>query len=869
MAWFRHSAWILAMFLAVGLQAQAQTPSTSGKLEGRVYKGEEPVPAAVVIIAETRASTLTEEDGRFAFDDVPPGRYTVIFTLGSNSKTVPGVGVSAGSTTQLPVEVDWELGIVAKVTVTAAAEAAKTVDSPAAVTSVPEEEIRQVASTGQVPKALEFTPGAEVTQSGLFDFNFNTRGFNSSLNRRVSTYIDGRDVGVVLLGAQEWSAISGALDDVASLEFIRGPSAALYGANASSGVINIVTKAPRENLGSFVRVSGGELDTTAIDFRHSDKLAENWFAKFTGGIKASGDFTVSRNPDVDPTPEYSEYCDLIGETDCLPAEKTLFRSQDNDIVFGSVRVDRYLPNSLLTFEAGYSDVKGPVFQTGIGRIQTLSSERPFFRVAWADPTWNLQGFWSGRKGDQANLTQDLRVNFELITDTERYGVEGQGKWFFFDEKVRWVLGGAHTEERVDTTNPATGRQTVVNEAITADRQAVFTQLDWQATDRFKFVVAGRVDANTLHQTRFSPKAAVVYKLDDTNSIRLTYNEAFQVANYSEFFLNTRISAFPIGGFVSQICSSPALPQPVDCGIDDQFIDIVAVGNDDLALEKTQAWEIGYSGVVARRFFFSLDYYRADNQDFITDLIPQVGLIPGTLEGCVDSAGNPESDPFACPVNPDFLPWVGPDEAETTILVPGTDLTVAQALRNAVDNSVGGSTLGFRLGQNLDGSTAVIARTYTNVGEVETQGVDFGVQFFVSEKWKLQASYSWFDFEVTDFGFGDIDPQFFDEDETRDEIAQILLPNTPEHKASMALNYRGDRWNGSLGGRWVDDFRWSAGVCQGPVESYTTVDAAANYRFNDIISAGVNVTNAFDQQQNQTFCGDVLRRRALANVTFRF
>ena len=135
--------------------------------------------------------------------------------------------------------------------------ATKVVDAPAAVTSIHEEEIQQQASQGQVPKILEFTPGAEVTQSGLYDFNFNTRGFNSSLNRRVSTYIDGRDVGVVLLGAQEWAAISGGLDDISSLEFVRGPSAALYGANASSGVVNITTKPPKDKPEGLARFTGG------------------------------------------------------------------------------------------------------------------------------------------------------------------------------------------------------------------------------------------------------------------------------------------------------------------------------------------------------------------------------------------------------------------------------------------------------------------------------------------------------------------------------------------------------------------------------------------------------------------------------------
>jgi hypothetical protein len=121
---------------------------------------------------------------------------------------------------------------------------------------------------GQVPKILEFTPGAEVTQSGLYDFNFNTRGFNSSLNRRVSTYIDGRDVGVVLLGAQEWAAISGGLDDIASWSSCAGPAPPST-APTPAAVGEHHDQAAQDESGGMARFTGGELDTARLDVRHT------------------------------------------------------------------------------------------------------------------------------------------------------------------------------------------------------------------------------------------------------------------------------------------------------------------------------------------------------------------------------------------------------------------------------------------------------------------------------------------------------------------------------------------------------------------------------------------------------------------------
>lgn len=879
----RIAAFVLVL-LAGALAHAQQGVAVEGKVVAKSTAAG--IPGVVVFINELQLTGETDGQGRFRIPNVPPGTYNVVLTLGGDTSVqtllVPPEGVK-----DLLFEVEWTYE---EVRVVAEELATKVVDAPAAVTAIHEEEIAQQASAGQVPKILEFTPGAEVTQSGLYDFNFNTRGFNSSLNRRVSTYIDGRDVGVVLLGAQEWAAIAGGLDDIAQLEFVRGPSAALYGANASSGVVNITTKPPKTSPGGMARFTAGELDTISLDVRHTAELGKGWWGKLLAGFKDSGDFTVSRNSDVVRNPEYADYapdavslspidppvpvgfCFLAGEPDCLPAERTLIREQDNAIRFGALRLDKYFDNgSLFTIETGASVIKGPVFQTGIGRVQNVRSQRPFYRLNWSNDRWNVLGHYTSRDGDQVNLMKDLKFDYDLITQEQRYGVEGQGKWTFGGTRGRLVAGGSYTREHVDSINSDTGKQTVLYQPISSHREALFSQLDWNLNERIKLVGAGRIDWSTLHDTQFSPKAAVVYNLNQSSSLRLTYNRAFQVANYSEFFLHTPIASFPIGGFVRTICHAPLPwmpPEGVDCGIEGDYIPILAVGNDDLNLEKTEAWELGYSGVLAQRVYVTVDYYRAKNKDFITDLVPQVGTVLGNTEGCVDVEGNPSTDPRECPINNDYGAWVGPEEAETTYLIPPNllpglpeGLTVAQALRNAVDNSVGGNTLGFRLGQDLNGAPVVVGRTYTNVGQVDTQGIDVGIQYFITPSLSLQASYSWFDFTIVDPDLNTGDP------EEAAQIEDILLPNTPEHKGSLSISVNRKRWTVSLAGRWVQHFRWSAGVFQGDVPDYSTYDLAGSFRINKWMGVGVNVANLRDTPNRQTFGGDVLRRRALANLTF--
>ena len=50
------------------------------------------------------------------------------------------------------------------------------------------------------------------------------RGFNSSLNRRVLTLLDGRDLAIAFLGSQEWNTLPVSLDDLRSMEWCAAPA---------------------------------------------------------------------------------------------------------------------------------------------------------------------------------------------------------------------------------------------------------------------------------------------------------------------------------------------------------------------------------------------------------------------------------------------------------------------------------------------------------------------------------------------------------------------------------------------------------------------------------------------------------------------
>ena len=141
--------------------------------------------------------------------------------------------------------------------------------APAVASVITAEDIQRMGAT-DLTEVLETVPGVHVSYNNqgygpLFVF----RGLYSQFNPETLVLLNGMPLTTMFTGNRGNTWPGYPLDNVARIEVIRGPGSALYGADAYSGVINIITKSAAEVDGTHVGLRLGTQLTRAGSVQHS------------------------------------------------------------------------------------------------------------------------------------------------------------------------------------------------------------------------------------------------------------------------------------------------------------------------------------------------------------------------------------------------------------------------------------------------------------------------------------------------------------------------------------------------------------------------------------------------------------------------
>lgn len=149
-------------------------------------------------------------------------------------------------------------------------------DSAAAVYVITDEDLQRSGVTS-IPEALRMVPGVQVARLNGNTWSISTRGFNYIFANKLLVLIDGRTVYSPLFSGVNWDVQDTMLEDIARIEVIRGPGAALWGANAVNGVINIITKHAADTQGGLLSAGTGTEEKAFGAYRYGGQFSDDGF----------------------------------------------------------------------------------------------------------------------------------------------------------------------------------------------------------------------------------------------------------------------------------------------------------------------------------------------------------------------------------------------------------------------------------------------------------------------------------------------------------------------------------------------------------------------------------------------------------------
>jgi iron complex outermembrane receptor protein len=156
--------------------------------------------------------------------------------------------------------------------VTASRRVESPLDAPNSTSIITRQDIRLSGIT-RIPELLRRVAGIDVMQITGGDANVSMRGLNSRFSNKLLVLVNGRSVKNDILGSTFWESLSIDVDQIERIEVVRGPGSSLYGADAFSGVVNIITRAPGDGEPG-VRAGYGDHNQAYLSAWATDRFGE-------------------------------------------------------------------------------------------------------------------------------------------------------------------------------------------------------------------------------------------------------------------------------------------------------------------------------------------------------------------------------------------------------------------------------------------------------------------------------------------------------------------------------------------------------------------------------------------------------------------
>lgn len=392
-----------------------------------------------------------------------------------------------------------------EVVVTATKTEKQPQDVTQSVTVITADEIQKSGATS-VAEVMSTAAGVKVNDQGPL-------GSLASVSLRGSTYqqvlvlLDGKRLNSASAGGFDLSGLPVSMDAIERIEIVRGPSSALYGADAVGGVVNIITKKPAESKTTLSGAMGGQ-GYTSTQLYNTGKDNNTYYSLSLGKDRSHGYRT---NSDTDQVTAGIKIGYDFDKTSSIEATSD-YTTKDIGVPGSTL----FLPFSL-TPRARQQD---RLSITGLQYKQRLSQSFDYNVKAYES-----EEFLGYQDPDAINFLTGLPQPISTRSRVKTTGAEVQGNWLMTTWNVV-TIGAEGRDARLTDSDAGTHSASI---------SAAYIQDEMSFGDSFILVLGEREDHHSIFGSKSSPKASGRYLFSSGTILRASYGESFRAPTFNDLY----------------------------------------------------------------------------------------------------------------------------------------------------------------------------------------------------------------------------------------------------------------------------------------------------------------------------------------------
>lgn len=489
--------------------------------------------------------TYTNGIGKYRFSDLISGKYRVTYSMLGYTSISTEAQVGGSDPTMLRIVMVEQPLHSEDIVVTASRHEEKATHSPASISTISSMELREHVNATPT-EALAQVAGIDVGHEGIAMSTYSSRSMHSVFGSDILTMNDYHSMEVPSIGGFYGILMPQINEDIDHIEVVRGPGSALYGPEAATGVVHIISKSPFSSQGTNVSLAGGERSYFDGGFRHAQAFGDNFAMKISGHYLKANDWQMADDPKED-TAFKNAQVSLLDKTIGSSTRDSLSRIGNRDYTVNvysvEARAEAILSDfTTLNITGGLTNIGNQLAMSeDFGGAQIKDWMYDFVQARLNYKDLFVQGAWNH---NDTKGSYFLPTGAPIVNRSSTYVAQIQHQYApMTDERLTYGADyqAIHPISSGTIYGPDDGHADVNIFGVYLQSQT--SLLD----DRLEVVLAGRYDKHSyLKDPIISPRGAVVYHLNDWHLVRAMYNNTYLFPSENSMYADLLYAGDPFG-----------------------------------------------------------------------------------------------------------------------------------------------------------------------------------------------------------------------------------------------------------------------------------------------------------------------------------